>query len=114
MRPYTAYQLQVNEALAQALASVTAHADALAQRADEAAARADLDLAEVHAALSAQIRQLQSELANVPQHESASDGGRAASAARARRGLDRTPEEIRDRTLIVHGPPPIAHEDRAT
>lgn len=56
IRPYTAYQVQVNEALAQAVSSLTQDVERLERRRAVAAAQSDIDRAVADAALAAELR----------------------------------------------------------
>jgi glycosyltransferase involved in cell wall biosynthesis len=86
IRPHTAYQLEVNEALGQAVASLTEHAEALAEHVEGAAVRMELDLAESQAVLAAQIRQQQRELVNLSERQLTSDGSRPQPTVGVRNG----------------------------
>jgi hypothetical protein len=80
IRPHTAYQLEVNEALGRAVASLTEHAEALAEHVEGVAVRTELDLADSQAVLAAQVRQQQRELVNLSERRLTSDGTRPQPA----------------------------------
>jgi len=81
MRPFTAYQLELNEAFGRAVASLDEQAAALTEQIEARAAQAELDLAESQAVLAAQIRQQQREIASLPRGEPVSGGDRPTSVA---------------------------------
>ncbi len=74
MRPYTAYQRQVNEAVERAIGDACEHADAQAETAAREAAQRELDQAEAYAKLAAQVRRQQRDIERLTQPVVLTDG----------------------------------------